>query len=80
MGRKKFDESKPLHRIAKFYQEKLIKLSDINHRYISNTRAKEILGRFLRIDSYNQVILLNDLEKIGLISRNNQREIEIIPI
>lgn len=75
-----FDERKPLHKTAKYYQERLIKFSDVSYKYISNDRAKYILGRLMRLPTWLQTITLNDMEKVGLIRRDDKRGIEILPV
>jgi hypothetical protein len=80
MRKTKFDERKPMHKIARYYQEKLINLTDLDHKNITNDRVRKIFGSLFKFDSYHQRILINDLIRLGLIKRNGQQTIEILPI
>lgn len=80
MGKKKFDETRPMHKAAKFYQEKFSKLSDIDYKTLTNARAREILGKVFHFDYHHQSIVINDMEELGLIKRNGQQIIELLPV
>jgi hypothetical protein len=80
MGKKKFDERKPMMAIARFYQEKLIKFSDKNYQYITNDRAKWILGRMMRLETWLQTKTINDMVELGLLEREGQQILKIVPI
>ena len=61
-----------------YYQEKMICLSDINRKFISNDRAKHILGKFFRIPRELQAVFINQMVHQGLLKGIGQRELEII--
>lgn len=80
MPNNKFNEQKPFMLHAKYYHEKLCINSDIDYTRITNDRAKHILGLMFKLPSWLQTRTLNDLEKLGLIKRNGQREISLLPV
>jgi hypothetical protein len=67
MRKERFDESKAMHKNARDLQETLINKSDMNHKTISNERAKYVMGSIKRVPEHLQTSTLNDLEKLGLI-------------
>lgn len=61
-----------------YYQEMMIKHSDINYKHISNEHAtKFVLGRIMRLPRHLQVRALNGMEKLNLMKRVNQQLLEI---
>lgn len=81
MGKKsEYDERKPFKKVAKYYQEQLIKLSDIDYKTITNARAKYVLGTVMRLPSYLQTITLSDMKEWGLLKNVNQKILKIMPV
>lgn len=76
MGRK----SEKIRRVLLYYQEKLIKHSDISNTLISNDRARNVLGTMMRLEPFIQVTLLSILEEEKLIKRIDKRGIAILPV
>lgn len=64
-------------RAYEYYQEKMIELSDIDHKEISNSKAKSILGCFFHFPSFWQTIIINDMIKSNFLKRKTQDVLEI---
>lgn len=69
-----------MFKVAKYYQEKFIEFSGKSYKFITNDKAKYILGRMMRLPTFLQCSTLDDMEKLGLIKRDNKRVIEILPV
>ena len=54
------------------YQEKMINFSDIDHKEITNNRAKEILGLSFRIPRFCQAFVINEMIEMNLLKRKTQ--------
>lgn len=65
-------------RVWLYYQEKLIKHSDISNTLISNDRARNVLGTMMRLEPFIQCTILSILEEEKLIKRIDKREIGIL--
>jgi Zn ribbon nucleic-acid-binding protein len=59
-----------------FYQEVMIKFSDLDYQHISNDRARHLLGSHCRIPRERQSIVLEQMIKCGFLKRENQKVLE----
>lgn len=79
MGKKLFDERKPMHKNAADLHEMLDSMTKSCFGKVSIDRAKYLLGSIKRIPKYLQKSTLHDLESLGLI-KMSKFEVEILPI
>lgn len=63
-------------RLLEYWQEKIFKNSDISYKFVSNMKARRILGSGCLLPSYLQQITLDAMEVKGLINRCSQQNIE----
>lgn len=63
--------------LLEYYQEMMIKHSDIDHTKISNEKSKFILGSVMRLPKHLQTRVIYGMEKLGYIERENQKIILI---
>jgi hypothetical protein len=73
MGKKKLN-----FRVYEIFVECFIAHTDISHKFISNVKARQLLGMMFHITSCDQPAVINDLETLGLIRRANKALIEIL--
>lgn len=59
-----------------FYQEVMIKFSDIDYEHISNDKARRLLGSHCRIPRERQSIVIDQMIKCGFLKRENQKILE----
>lgn len=63
--------------IYELIQEKMIKFTDIDYKFISNDKAKDVLGRFWHVPAWRHVAVIEDMKKCGYLRRKNQKILEI---
>lgn len=61
-----------------FYQEKMILFSDIDHKSITNDKAKLILGLQFRLPYWLQTSTINRMIHFKLLKRVSQTKLEIL--
>lgn len=63
--------------VYEYYLEKMIEQSDLNHKEITNHKAKRILGSRFLLPDWLQIVTINDMIRQGLLKRQSQTILEI---